>query len=106
MTAPQISPEMREAALRKARTVRRYWKAVKNALNRGELTVSAVLSDPMCQRMPVFQMLTALPGYGPAKAGKLMSRLGMMERRRIGGLKEYQRVALLKEVSGEKDSKR
>jgi hypothetical protein len=48
--------------------------------------------------MKVSALLKAVPQYGPITAARVMRRLGIAEGRRVGGLGERQREALLAAV--------
>jgi hypothetical protein len=53
----------------------------------------------MVKKTKVTALIKALPGYGPAKAAKLMADAEIDENRRIGGLGDRQRAALLAATS-------
>ncbi len=97
MAVPQISEEQRAAALEKAMASRRRRREAKDALGRGEMGLPDVLAsrEDALARMPVRELLCALPGYGPARAAKVMAELGISETRRVAGLGPRQRAALL-----------
>ena len=44
--------------------------------------------------------MKALPGYGPAKASKVLAQAGIPDMRRIGGLGEQQRRKLAEALGG------
>ena len=94
MAIPQLSPEERQAALEKA-------KAVRDDLKSGKLTLEKVLemkNDPVVGRMKVSTLIETLPGYGKAKAEKIMKELQIAESRRLRGLGERQQTALLERL--------
>ena len=98
MAVPQLSPEERQAALEKAKVARAKRAEVREKLKQGELTLEQVLDmrdDPIIGRMKVSALIETLPGYGKAKAEKAMAELEIAESRRLKGLGERQRKALL-----------
>lgn len=98
MAAPQLSPEERQAALEKAKIARAKRAEVREKLKQGELTLEQVLDmrdDPIIGRMKVSALIETLPGYGKIKAEKAMAELEIAESRRLKGLGERQRKALL-----------
>ena len=54
--------------------------------------------DEVVGRMKVTTLIETLPGYGKAKAEKIMKELGIAESRRLRGLGERQREALLERL--------
>ena len=97
MAIPQLSPEARAEALEKAKAAR-----IKRAEVREELTVAQVLDmrdDPVVGRMKISTLIETLPGYGKAKAERIMRELQIAESRRIRGIGERQREALLARLS-------
>lgn len=98
MAIPQLTPEQRVAALNKAKEARIKRAEVRNQLKSGEYTLAQVLDmkdDPVVGRMKVSTLIETLPGYGKAKAEKVMNELQIAESRRLRGLGERQREALL-----------
>ena len=51
--------------------------------------------DPIASRMKVTTLIESLPGYGKAKAAKIMDVLGISATRRVQGLGVRQREQLL-----------
>ena len=100
---PQMSDEQRKAALRKAAEARRRRAEVKELLRTGSLDMAELLDraddDDILAGMKVFGALAAVPGLGKVKAGRLMERLGIADNRRIRGLGDRQRQALLDALS-------
>lgn len=94
---PSITPEQRAAALEKARETRARRAAVRAGLADGTIKISEVLEmdDPAATKMKVSAAIKSLPGYGPAKAEKLMTELGIAPEKRIGGLGARQRTAII-----------
>lgn len=93
---PDLTPEQRAAALRKA-TEARVWRGLaRKGLASGETDAREALAsdDPVWRRMPVRLFLESLPGIGRAKAAKIMGGLGISGNRRLGGLGAVQREHL------------
>ena len=102
MAIPQLTPEERQAALEKAKAARVQRAQVRDDLKRGDLTIEDVLEmkdDPIVGRMKVSTLIETLPGYGKAKAEKIMKELQIAESRRFRGLGARQQVALLERLS-------
>ena len=98
MAIPQLSPEERQAALEKAKVARIRRAEVRDQLKNGELSLEQVLAmkdDPIVGRMKVSTLIETLPGYGKAKAEKIMDDLKIAESRRLKGLGKNQEEALL-----------
>ena len=101
MPLPQLTPEQRQAALEKAAEARHQRAELREKLKNGEVTVEQVLNsdDPIATRLPVHSLIESLPGYGKAKAAKIMEDLGISGTRRVKGLGARQREALLEILS-------
>jgi hypothetical protein len=98
MPLPQLSDEARKAALEKAKEARSARSALRSQIRSGEKTIADVLADqgnPVVDKIKVVSLIESLPGYGKAKAAKLMEELGISETRRVKGLGERQVAALL-----------
>lgn len=98
MPIPELSAEARAEALEKAKQARIKRAEVREKIKSGELSIQQVLDlreDPIVGRMKVSTLIETLPGYGKAKSEKIMSELAIAESRRIRGLGERQRAALL-----------
>ena len=100
MALPTLTPEQRAAALAKAGEVRRARSEMLADVKAGKLSLKAVLDraakgEEMVKKTKVTALIKALPGYGPANAAKLMADAEIDENRRIGGLGDRQRQALL-----------
>lgn len=82
----------------RAAEVRRVRAEVREALRTGSLTLAQVLArsdeDPIAG-IKVKAILTALPGLGKVKSYRLMERVGIADNRRLRGLGERQKKALL-----------
>ncbi|MFD7612429.1 integration host factor, actinobacterial type [Streptomyces sp. NPDC059828] len=97
MTVPQLTESQRADALQKAAARRKERSSLLARLKDGSLTLKEVIEreDPVVVRTPVRSLLQALPGIGRVRAGKLLTDLGIPERRRIGGLGSRQKARLL-----------
>ena len=96
MPVPQLTPEERQAALEKAKAARLKRAKVREELKSGKINLEKVLSmkdDPVVGRMKVSTLIETLPGYGKAKAEKIMKELEIAESRRLKGLGERQQKA-------------
>lgn len=101
MAIPQLSAEDRKAALEKAKAARIKRAQVREDLKSGKTSLKKVLSmkdDPVVGRMKVSTLIETLPGYGKAKAEKVMKELQIAESRRLRGLGERQEAALLERL--------
>ena len=77
MALPQLSDEQRKEALAKAAEARKARAALREQIKNGEKTVADILADvddPVVARMRVSMLIESLPGYGKAKAAKLMGK--------------------------------
>jgi hypothetical protein len=96
---PQLTDEQRQAALAKAAEVRRARAELKERLKMGSLGLSELLDaaagDETVAKMKVLTVLESLPGVGKVKARRTMERIGISETRRVRGLGEQQRKALV-----------
>lgn len=102
MAIPQLSAEERQAALEKAKAARIKRAQVRGDLKNGKLSLQDVLAmkdDPIVGRMKVSTLIETLPGYGKAKAEKIMGELKIAESRRLKGLGERQEAALLERLA-------
>lgn len=98
---PALSTEQRRAALEKAKESRRDRAEVKRQIAVGEMNIFQAISDPResIRRMRVFDLLSALPGVGKARAAMIMERRNISATRRIGGLGHLQLEALGRELA-------
>ena len=99
MALPTLTAEQRADALVRAAKARTLRAQVKDDLRSGSLTLAQVIAraaeEDALARMRVIDLLTAMPGIGPARGHTLMDRLGIAQSRRLRGLGEHQRAALL-----------
>ncbi|MBQ9316492.1 MAG: integration host factor [Atopobiaceae bacterium] len=101
MALPQLTDEQRKAALEKAAAARHARAELREKIKKGEITLDEVLDseDPIAARMKVSALIESLPGYGKAKAAKIMNELGISPSRRVKGLGARQREQLLEALS-------
>ena len=102
MAIPQLTPEERQAALEKAKIARVKRAQVRADLKNGKLSLKDVIAmknDEIVGRMKVSTLIETLPGYGKAKAEKVMNELHIAESRRLRGLGERQEAALLERLA-------
>jgi signal recognition particle GTPase len=102
---PQLTAEQRAAALEKAAAARRIRAELKERLKRGGTTLVDVLKqaedNEVLGKMKVSALLEALPGVGKVRAQQTMERLEIAPSRRLRGLGDRQRKALLAEFPSE-----
>lgn len=98
---PSLSPEQRQAALEKAGIARRERAELKEKLKMGSLNLKELLDladkSDVVGKMKVLAVLESLPGVGKVKARRTMDVIGISDTRRVRGLGEQQRKALLAE---------
>jgi hypothetical protein len=98
-----LTAEQRTAALAKAAEARRVRAEAKELLKTGSLRLSELFekaeSDELLAGLKVDRVLAAMPGTGKIKAKRLMESVGIAENRRIRGLGDKQKEALLAEFS-------
>lgn len=101
MALPQLTDEQRKAALEKAAAARHERAELREKIKTGQVTIEEVLDsdDPIASRMKVSALIESLPGYGKAKATKIMDELGISATRRVKGLGARQREQLLEVLS-------
>jgi len=102
MPLPTLTDEQRKMALEKAAAARKARAEIKQRLKGGTLTLSQMLTsqgDDNIGKMKVSAVLEALPGVGKVRAKKIMERLEIAPTRRIRGLGDKQKAALLEEFN-------
>ena len=101
---PALTPEQRSAALEKAAIARRERAELKEKLKMGTVNLPELLEiaekDEIVGKMKVLAVLESLPGVGKVKARRTMEEIGISETRRVRGLGEQQRKALLASFPG------
>ena len=101
MALPNLSDADRQAALKKAAEARQKRAELRAAIKSGKTSFADVMKrayDPIVARMKVSTLLESLPGYGKAKAAKIMADLEISESRRVQGLGARQREMLMKRL--------
>jgi hypothetical protein len=100
---PKLSPEERAAALEKAAEIRKARAQLKEQLKAGKTTLTKVLdqaeADEVAGKLKVSAVLQSMPGIGKVRATQIMEKLKIAESRRLRGLGEQQRKALLAEFT-------
>lgn len=101
MALPQLTDEQRKAALEKAAQARHERAELREKIKSGKVTLQDVLDsdDPIASRMKVSTLIESLPGYGKAKAAKIMDELGISAARRVKGLGARQREQLVEALT-------
>ena len=103
MPLPELSPEQRAAALEKAAEIRKARAELKEQLKAGKTTLTKVLdqadTDEVVGKIKVSAVLQSMPGIGKVRATQIMEKLKIAESRRLRGLGEQQRKALLAEFA-------
>lgn len=98
MALPNLSPEDRAKALAKAAEARQARAEIRGRIKSGSLSFADAMQksgDPVIGRMKVVTLLESLPGFGKAKATKLMEELEISPTRRVQGLGARQRELLM-----------
>lgn len=100
---PPLSAEQRRAAAQKAVAARRCRAELKARIKGSAAQLPAVLeegrTDESIGRARLVDLLTAIPGIGPARAAQVMAKLGIAPNRRVRGLGVRQRAALEREFA-------
>jgi hypothetical protein len=101
MALPQLTEEQRAANLKKAAEARHARAELREKIKNGDVSLEEVMSseDPAAARMPVRALIESLPGYGKAKAAKIMEELEISPKRRVQGLGARQRERLIEILS-------
>ena len=99
MALPILTPEQRAAALEKATAARKARSELLAAVKAGQLSIADVIakaeSDDTVKKTKVLALVKAMPGIGAVRAAKILTELAIADTRRIGGLGDNQRRALL-----------
>jgi DNA uptake protein ComE-like DNA-binding protein len=100
-TPPQLTPEQRTEALKKAGEARTARAEIKARLQMGTMTLAEALEsdDVNVGKLKVLSMLQALPGIGKVKARQIMEDVGIADNRRVQGLGRQQKQKLLEILS-------
>jgi hypothetical protein len=101
MALPKLSLDEKKQALKKAQEVRSQRAKIRQNLKNGKTTIREVLADinnDVIARMRVVYLLESLPRIGKIKTRKIMSDIGIDETRRIQGLGNRQKQALIERL--------
>lgn len=101
MALPNLSDADRKVALQKAAEARQKRAELRQQIKNGKMSFADVMKkadDPIVARMKVSTLLESLPGFGKAKAAKIMSELGISESRRVQGLGARQKQQLMERL--------
>lgn len=102
MAAPNLTPEQRSEALRKAAESRKIRADFKNRLANGELTPKDALTkarhDDVLGRMKVDEFLRSIPHVGRVRAETIMAESKINATRRLRGLGVRQQQALAQAI--------
>src|SRR5688572_27425852 len=104
MPLPELTPQQRAAALERAAEIRKARAELKEQLKQGKVSLARVLNraeiDDVVGKLKVSAVLQALPGIGKVRAAQIMEKLKIAESRRLRGLGDSQRKALIREFAG------
>jgi len=101
MVLPKLTLEEKRRALKKAQEVRSKRAKIRQNLKNGKtniLEVLANINDDVVAKMRVVYLLESLPRIGKVKTKKIMNDIGIDETRRIQGLGNRQRQALIERL--------
>ncbi|MCL4517017.1 MAG: integration host factor [Firmicutes bacterium] len=101
MALPKLTPDEKRKALRKAREMRSKRAEIRRGLKDGRLSLIQILNsldDEAIARMRVVYLLESLPRIGKATTKKIMQEIGIDRSRRVQGLGNRQRGALLEKL--------
>ncbi|AEX42014.1 integration host factor [Corynebacterium diphtheriae bv. mitis] len=107
MALPKLTDEQRKEALAKAAEARKARAELKEQLKRSDITLKEVLdkasSDEIIGKTKVSALLESLPKVGKVKAKEIMEELEIAQTRRLRGLGDRQRRALLERFGYSED---
>ena len=110
MALPKLTDEQRKEALAKAAEARKARAELKEKLKRGGTNLKEVLeqaqTDEIIGKTKVSALLEAMPKVGKVKAKEIMEELEIASTRRLRGLGERQRRALLERSASANNSAR
>ena len=98
MALPQMTEAQRAAALKKAAVTRKKRSEFRAKIKAGKIPAKKALAkrdDPIVGKIKVSQFIQSFPGYGKAKAEKIMTEIGIAEDRRLKGLGDNQVAKLI-----------
>lgn len=102
MALPELSGEEKLSALKKAQEMRSKRKEIRAKLKKGSLGLKEIfesVDDDLYGKMRVIYMLESLPRVGKITAQKLMLEIGIDQARRLKGLGQRQKNALLERLA-------
>jgi guanylate kinase len=95
---PQLTPEERAEALRKAKEARQVRAAFKERVRRGELSIADIIregkSNEAVGKMRVLELVESISGVGKIRGKSILERLDISLTRRVKGLGKHQQQAL------------
>lgn len=98
---PVITSEQRSAVIASARAIRMEMTNVQTHLANASLSLDEALSnanpEAAVNYLYVVKLLESLPGVGKVRVRRVMSDMGIAEKRRVFDLEPNQRTGLLKE---------
>jgi hypothetical protein len=104
VSVPQRTAEQRADALTAALAARRERSRLKAALKARDLTVLDVLEgaprNPLWGGLKVLWLLECVPGVGSVRAERILATVQIAPSRRVQGLGERQRAALIVALGG------
>lgn len=92
---PERTYKQRRDALIEANRIRTHRARLKRDLAAGRVSLEAVLDDPDCATMKVFEALVCLPKIGRVKANRIVTRARISPSKTCGGLSVRQRRELV-----------
>jgi len=99
LALPTLTAEQRAEALAKAAEARRVRSEMIASIKSGESDVASVFDrakeDRVIAKTKVAQILKAVPGLGSVKVTGILEQAGVDPERRVAGLGERQREAVL-----------
>ena len=99
MTLPPTDPALRQQAVSAAVAARQHRAQLRQAVKQGQWDIRRVLhevdTDPVLARMRVKDLVSAFPGFGPARTDTLLVTLKIAPDRRLGTLGIRQRERLV-----------
>jgi hypothetical protein len=101
MALPKLSLDEKKKALKKAQEVRSKRAKIRQNLKNGKTTILEILADinnDVIAKMRVVYLLESLPRIGKIKTRKIMSDIGIDQTRRIQGLGNRQKQALIERL--------
>ena len=101
MPLPKLTREEKKQALKKAQQVRSQRAKIRQDLKTGKTTIRQVLENvdnDVVAKMRVAYLLESLPRIGKVRTRKIMNDIGIDETRRIQGLGNRQKQALIERL--------